>query len=186
MGLPQIRETRRTLGRLANKRRKFLKSKKKDGKGGFLEHGQSEILVDWWRFKRLGGGGVQRVRGEEREEEGGEERKWEVEERRWRWRMEMDGFNESIEQEEEKKEGLVPAGKVYLIDRLPQDIFERRRQESNSFLPGLEEEEEEEEERLWGIYEVGEVGRFFNLPLLELEMISSHLPRNYLDAVESL
>lgn len=107
MGVPQVREVRRTLGRLAKKRRKFLTSKAPG------QHGKSEILSNWWRWKKLGGGEP----GEKCDEVKA------IEEKAWGWRQEVDGFGLHGPGAESQSEMMIPAGKVLHLDRLPAGEF---------------------------------------------------------------
>ena len=49
----------------------------------------------------------------------------------------------------------------------------------------LDEDDDGEEPQVWGLYEVRDPS-FFSCPLLEADLVKSHLPRVYLDAIESL
>jgi hypothetical protein len=48
------------------------------------------------------------------------------------------------------------------------------------------DEEDEEEGVMMGLYEVAHPEKFYSSPHLESDAISSHLPKYYLDAIESL
>ncbi|KAK4702525.1 hypothetical protein P7C70_g3697, partial [Phenoliferia sp. Uapishka_3] len=166
MGIPQVREVRRTLGRLASSRRGIFSG---DGQG---RHGWSEVLRTWWEWKSLGGG----VRGAEI---GKREEVERIEEKAWRWRTEMDGeLGRAVDQTM-----LVPAGRSLHLDRLPAELEKKRKKD-------LEEEADEEEEaetvQVWGLYEVAEPGSFYSCPILDAELVKSHLPKEYLDAIDAL
>lgn len=180
MGIPQVRNVRRALGRLAKQRRKFLQSRKEG------ERGQTSILRSWWEWKKLGGGATT----EEGGEKGGlSEAVREIEERGWKWRQEMDGFGEFVAAETEEKEGdfmLIPCGKALHLDRLPAELEARRRAALEQGRGDEEEDGDEEDDLLFGLYEVGNPAAFFSMPFLEADLVKSHLPRHYLDAVESL
>lgn len=49
-----------------------------------------------------------------------------------------------------------------------------------------EGDDEDDEPGVFGIYEVGNPGVFFSRPHLEADLVQKHLPRFYLDAIESL
>lgn len=179
MGIPQVRNVRRALGRLAKQRRKFLQSRKEG------ERGQTSILRSWWEWKKLGGG----VPSEEGGEKATSEAVREIEERGWKWRQEMDGFGEFVSETEEKEGDfmLIPCGKALHLDRLPAELEARRREALEKGREGEEVEEgDEEDDLLFGLYEVGNPAAFFAMPWLEADLVKSHLPRFYLDAVESL
>lgn len=174
MGVPQVREVRRALGRLAKQRRKFLSTRAKG------EHGQSAILSSWWRWKRLGGG-----------EGGKNDEVRELEQRSWEWRMEMEGFGSHALPVPARAGAedlmLIPCGKVLHLDRLPTALWEQRKAAQEALEAGAEEEDDDDEETLFfGLYEVLRPEKFFTMPFLEADMVKTHLPKSYLDAVESL
>lgn len=123
MGVAQVREVRRTLGRLAKRRRRLLENEgdvEGDGKKGKGKEGRSEVLSAWWRWKQLGGGELSM----EDVSEGVEEEKKSIEERAWGWRKVMDGLSKEGDEKEGVRERryagmMIPAGKALHIDRLP-------------------------------------------------------------------
>ena len=141
-------------------------------------------MKSWWEWKKLGGGATTEEGGETRTSEAVRE----IEKRGWRWRQEMDGFGEFGSENNEGKEAefmLIPCGKALHLDRLPAELEARRRE---ALEKGRVEEEDgdEEDDLLFGLYEVGNPAAFFAMPFLEADLVRSHLPRHYLDAVESL
>ncbi|KAI5481870.1 protein of lipase, class 3 family [Pseudohyphozyma bogoriensis] len=169
LGVPQVREVRRALGRLAQHRRKFLKRRKKG------EHGKSEVLSSWWRWKQLGGAEVEE--GSQSEEHAM------IEEKAWSWRKEMDGLlADGHVSSSTERLLMVPAGKNYHLDRLPRPLEKTRKAE----LEKIEWEDDEDEPLVVGLYEVRDPTAFFSLPLLEADLVKSHLPKEYLDNLESL
>ncbi|KAL8284122.1 hypothetical protein RQP46_004871 [Phenoliferia psychrophenolica] len=169
MGVPQVRELRRALGRLATTRRGFLKEKAEG------EHGKSEVLRSWWKWKSLGGG--TRGDGEKSAEI------VEIEEKAWRWRSEMDGKRE---EQSPDPSMLVPAGRSLHLDRLPAKLEAARKRRMEELEDDEGEEEEEEETQVWGLYQVVEPGSFYSCPHLDAELVKSHLPKEYLDSIEAL
>lgn len=169
MGIPQVREIRRALGRLAKNRRRWL-GERKNG-----EHGQSEILGAWWKWKGLGGAdvGLQEGSPEGREREA-------VENKAWKWRQETEG------EAEVSSLMAIPAGKCYHVDRLPAELEAQRRKQLEEDAAARGQEDEEDEPPLFGIYLVESPPHFYAMPLLESDLVQKHLPKEYLDAISSL
>lgn len=167
MGVPQVREVRRALGRLATTRRGFIG--KSEG-----QHGKSEVLRSWWRWKQLGGG----ARGP-----GVTSRELaEIEEKAWKWRMEMETRAPGAGEDELM---LLPAGRCLHLDRLPVGLELARKRQLEELM-AEEEDEDDEEPQVWGLYEVADPRTFYACPLLEADLVKSHLPKVYLDAIEAL
>lgn len=236
MGVAQVREVRRTLGRLAKRRRRLLESDgdtEDGGKGskkGKGKEGRSEVLSAWWRWKQLGGGEL----STEDTIEAVQEEKKVIEARAWSWRKVMDGLSKEGDEKEGVRERryagmMIPAGQALHIDRLPprtsyqipwrslecetdddrdaeletkrkanlQDRLTQRAllRASRALNPrSLEDEDEDDEEeeddgeetQVWGLYAVKKPTGFFACPLLVADLVQVHLPRFYLDAIESL
>ncbi|SCV70480.1 BQ2448_1874 [Microbotryum intermedium] len=226
MGIPQVRELRKVLGRLAKNRRKWLKLQpsaveaqgrsKSDPKGlsgtKRRPHGKSEILTAWWRWKKLQGG-IRQI-DLEATKEGPQaaqltraelEERNKIEEKAWRWRCEMDGIEDDDDAHPEGKDQktlstrMIPCGKAYHIDRLPIEMERKRKHDTLAERERIkrqrdqdaeeeeqEEQEDDEEPQLWGLYEVAAPDAFYACPHLEADLVKSHLPKEYLDAVNSL
>ena len=169
MGVPQVREVRRALGRLATKRRGIFKERAEG------EHGKSEVLRSWWKWKSEGGG----TRGAG-EKSAVVER---IEDKAWKWRCEMDG---------ERADGpdpsmLVPAGRNLHLDRLPAKIEAARKKRLEELADEDDDDEDDDETPVvWGLYEVKQPGTFYACPHLDAELVKSHLPKEYLDSIEAL
>lgn len=181
MGVPQVRELRRALGRLASHRKKG-------------EHGKSEILAAWWKWKGLGGAegaappvevGGEEGQGASAPSEREQERR-EIEEKAWGWRCEMDGEEGSV-----SSLMAIPAGKCFHVDRLPPELELKRRKELEDEVAarvgtGEDDDDDEEETALFGIYGVENPAAFYSIPFLEADLVKCHLPREYLDAINAL
>lgn len=183
MGIPQVREVRRALGRLMKPRLGLFQTGEIEGGEGGTKRGGMEILKTWWKWKRAGGGEVL--------QEGMEKSKEivEIERRAWEWRKEMDDFNHSSDSTskilDSSSAGLmIPAGRAYHLDRLPTSLESKRRKEIEEAMEA--EDDEEEEPGVFGLYEVKNSAMFYRYPHLEADLVSKHLPRFYLDAIESL
>ncbi|KAK4055902.1 hypothetical protein OIO90_003159 [Microbotryomycetes sp. JL221] len=179
MGIPQVRELRRALGRLARNRRKWVekiqrdaedrKNNKVESTTGGPKHGKSEIL---------------KIR--------------KIEERAWRWRREVDGdIDENAGKHDPAALMAIPAGKCFHIDRLPRGLEHKRKRQQEAEIArkqvqreqsaNVEEEDDEEDEpALYGIYSVGRPSEFYSLPWLEADLVKTHLPREYLDCLSTL
>lgn len=161
VGLPQISELRRTLGRLDRRR-------KKDG----------SILSDWRKWRRLN------ADLEEKPDRVGDvslgEEIQRLEQLAWRRRREVEV---ATSDSAHSQDTAIPAGKTYHLDKLPLDLERKRRKEREQ---GEESADEDDEELLLGLYEVKDPLSFYRVPILSSDLISSHLPKTYLDAVESL
>lgn len=72
------------------------------------------------------------------------------------------------------------------MDSLPPALEARRRADLHRRRGADNDEEDEEEGVMMGLYEVAHPEKFYSSPHLESDAISSHLPRYYLDAIESL
>ncbi|BGP41507.1 hypothetical protein JCM10449v2_005496 [Rhodotorula kratochvilovae] len=130
------------------------------------KEGAEGVLSVWRAWRRA------TDRGEEEDEAK------RVEEWAWEARGEAEGWARDEDARMGDVETAIPAGRTYHIDRLPPALEKKRREE----LGG----EEEEDDPLWGLYEVRDSRRFFALPLLRGDLLSSHMPKDYLNACESL
>jgi hypothetical protein len=72
------------------------------------------------------------------------------------------------------------------LDFLPAALEAQRRADLNRREGTNNDEEDEEEGVMMGLYEVAHPKKFYSSPHLESDAISSHLPKYYLDAIESL
>ncbi|GAA5956903.1 hypothetical protein JCM3765_006636 [Sporobolomyces pararoseus] len=165
-GLPQLRELRRTLGRLDR-----------------VRQGNDGIIRDWWKWRKLS--------TEVREDAEGTyilTRKAELrllEETAWRRRLQVE--DDSSKSLDGRIDSATPAGKAYHLDRLPPHLEEAERHRAHERTGGRAGDEDAEEgSLLLGLYEVTDPRRFYRAPLLSSDLIRSHLPKEYLDAVESL
>ncbi|GAA5895604.1 lipase family protein [Sporobolomyces salmoneus] len=155
-GLPQLKELRRMLGRLDLARRK-----------------DSRIMSDWWEWRSLTSKENQK-RG--LDEGSRRETVRTVEETAWRRRLEIThNHSDALE-----SDSAIPAGKTYHLDQLP------KREEDGSRGKADELDNGDNGELRLGLYEVRDPTRFYHAPLLLSDMIRSHLPKEYLEAVESL
>ncbi|GAA6016208.1 hypothetical protein JCM10207_000432 [Rhodosporidiobolus poonsookiae] len=133
---------------------------------GAAEKAKEEgLLSEWWRWRKCEEG----ERAEEKEQR--EERAWEVRKHVERWE----------EEDREEGETAVPAGKAYHLDRLPPDVEAQQRLERGDAAGG-----DADGEPLFGLYEVRDPRRFYRLPHLEADCVAAHMPKVYLDAVDSL
>lgn len=83
----------------------------------------------------------------------------------------------------------IPAGKCFHVDRLPPDLEAARRKELEDELAARQatgEDDDEEEAPVFGIYAVERPPPFYSIPFLEADLVKSHLPREYLDAINAL
>lgn len=178
MGIPQVRELRRALGRLAQHRRKWVERKASaEGK-----HGKSEILSAWWKWRALDGS----KDDESEQNDARRKEREELERRAWRWRKEVDGVAS-----ETSKTSAIPAGKCYQVDRLPSRLELARRQQLEEDIAcrlaaGEEDVDDDDEALIVGLYSVGRPAAFYAMPLLEANLVKCHLPREYLDAINAL
>ncbi|GAA5850031.1 hypothetical protein JCM9279_004889 [Rhodotorula babjevae] len=99
-----------------------------------------------------------------------------LEEWAWRRRASAEGWASEGAAEPDEIAAAVPAGRAYHLDRLPLALEQQRREE----LDG------EEDHELWGLYEVREPKRFFQLPLLRTDLLAHHMPQLYGDVCDSL
>ncbi|KAM0786453.1 hypothetical protein ACM66B_001915 [Microbotryomycetes sp. NB124-2] len=147
MGVPQVREIRRALGRLAKNRRKWIERRHdENGQEGGLssiwgpKHGKSEILSAWWRWKRVGGG-ITDEDDDSKAQSNSDlsalrkrasiERRA-IEERAWRWRREVDGdvADETVRSGRDPGSLMaIPAGKCFHVDKLPRQLELKRKKE---------------------------------------------------------
>lgn len=185
MGIvPHVRDVRRVVGRLERARRR--RGRGRDGGGG--EEGEEEggrvgVGRLWWGWRRA----VRRCEEEGGQGDGSGEEVRRLEELAWRARAEAEGWDPRgaaapEEDDVDSVEAAVPAGRAYHLDRLPTELEQRRRAE-------LEREGGDEldgEDDLWGLYEVRDPRRFFQLPLLRSDLVGAHMPVEYLNACDSL
>ncbi|BGP25949.1 hypothetical protein JCM10295v2_004892 [Rhodotorula toruloides] len=170
MGIPQVKELRRAIGRL---------DKIRVRKG-------SAILSSRREWAKL----AQAVDEAEREAKAHLERKKEeLENRAWRMRCEAEGWLEGEDAvKEDDIDAAIPAGRCYHLDHLPPDVEGKRRLDLREArkAEGQEPSADDEDEPLCGLYEVRDPRRFYAMPLLEADLVAAHMPKNYLDQVESL
>jgi hypothetical protein len=190
LGPAPIREVRKCLGRLTRLLRggkvKTVEQSKKEEDKATTE--SVMILAAWWRWKRLGGGQpIEAAEESRREIEELEEMAWDM-----RLAIEADDKDErggSLSLKPVEDEMFSP-GIVFHIDRLPAFEESRRRREVDSRKRPEDESEPDgfagDLEQGSALYRVGDPAKFFKFPFLELDAISSHLPQQYLDAVESV
>ncbi|GAA5926876.1 lipase family protein [Sporobolomyces koalae] len=154
-GLPQLRELRRTLGRLDRTR---------------TERNSSSILSQWWKWRKLKTGLA------------------EVEE------LEDDAWKRRISAEARDRRRLdgpdsaVPAGKTFHLSQLEQEpsIHRRQAQGFDNHDEGDEDEDTEDVPVRYGVFEVKDPSSFYRSPILASDLIKSHMPMAYLDAITSL
>lgn len=175
MGLPQVREARRTIGRVDRLRRRRGKKEEE------AEKGEGGLWRRWWEWRKLTGGERD---GEGVEEEEPKRRRAELEERGWKWRGEVEGWNDDTVVGRIEADEAIPAGKAYHIDVLPVEVERRRRKELRR--ADGEEEEDDEDEPMYGLYEVRNPRAFYRLPLVDGAAVGDHMPKRYLDAMDSL
>jgi len=156
MGIPHVRDVRRVVGRLDRARR----AAGRDGQG---------VLASWRAWRRA-------------TSSGDEDEARKLEEWAWSARAAAEGWaREGAACEEDEVQAAVPAGRAYHLDRLPLALEQQRREELRS-----EEGDDGDEHELWGLYEVGEPRRFFQLPLLRSDLLAHHMPQLYGDVCDSL
>jgi hypothetical protein len=142
-------------------------------------------LRAWWRWKQLGGGQVTEPVGEVAREID------ELEGRAWSLRLAIDR-DEGDDGTTTTTDVMLAPGTALHIDRLPPHEESQRRAELDSTradatTADLESSGTDGEEDAWSaLYHVGDPAKFFRYPFLEVDAITSHLPQQYLDAVENL
>lgn len=168
MGIPQVKELRRAIGRLD-------KIRARDG-AGILSSRR-----EWSKLARA----VEDVGSAERERL--EREQAELEDRAWRLRREAEGWATDDAMKDDV-DTAIPAGRCYHLDHLPPDVETRRRAELRNAreAEGQLPSEDDEDEPLCGLYEVHDPRRFYAMPLLESDLVAAHMPKAYLDQVESL
>ncbi|CDR36211.1 hypothetical protein NBRC10512_007757 [Rhodotorula toruloides] len=170
MGIPQVKELRRAIGRLD-------KMRAREGSGILSSR------REWAKLERA----VEEARGQEQEQL--ERKKDELEDRAWRRRCEAEGWLDGGEAvKEEAIDTAIPAGRCYHLDHLPPDVEIKRRAELREArkAEGQETGADDEDEPLCALYEVRDPRRFYAMPLLEADLVAAHMPKAYLDQVESL
>ncbi|GAA6032079.1 hypothetical protein JCM8097_007057 [Rhodosporidiobolus ruineniae] len=168
MGVSHVRELRRAVGRLDRLHREEKAAEEEDG-----EEREEGVLEVWWKWRKV-------AQAEEDNLEGRQVKRA-LEEKAWRLRGLVEGFEE---EKEDDVDAAVPAGRAYHLDRLPPSVEAQRRAELRS--DGEGGGEGEDDEPLLGLYEVGDVKRFYRFPQLEADLVASHMPKAYLDAVDAL
>ncbi|BGP17749.1 hypothetical protein JCM10213v2_005791 [Rhodosporidiobolus nylandii] len=164
VGLPQIRELRRAVGRAERLRAR-------------LSHEGVRGVLSVWRSWR-------KLRGREGEEAARERELLEA--KAWEWRREIEDWDD--EDREKDEDAAIPAGRAYHLDVLPAAVERERREElgADREAGGGEVGEEEEEEPIFGLYEVRNPKAFYRLPLLDANAVAAHMPKAYLDAMDAL
>ena len=195
MGVPQVREIRRTLGRLDRMRSSTHGDDDNAGPG---------IFSSWRRWRKVvgslrelsGDASSTKVPHEEEEEEEElaalDQTRAELEARAWHWRSEAEGWDRQRSgtlPEEADVEVAIPAGHCFHLDSLPPRVLEvRKRQEVEAARdePNEAEDDDDEEEELLGFYEVRDPTRFYAMPILSADLLGAHMPKAYLEATQSL
>ncbi|GAA6013996.1 hypothetical protein JCM11491_003481 [Sporobolomyces phaffii] len=154
-GLPQLRELRRTLGRLDRARMS-----------------DAGILTDWWAWRGHVLDGAEGTAVEA------------LETAAWRRRFQVEPRPTVDEASTCQIATATPAGKAYHIDQLPSRVADERRNSGREVRDAPDEEDDEA--LMLGLYEVKDPDSFYRTTLLSSDFIRSHLPKEYLDAVESL
>ncbi|GAA5950944.1 hypothetical protein JCM21900_000381 [Sporobolomyces salmonicolor] len=192
MGIPHVRAVRRSLGRLerARKGRDDVRAttptpgdEKTEGAAGSAR--ASGVVTSWWRWRKLvaadnrrqGEGALAALQGAEELAA--------LEEAAWRRRALVEGWTDGGASAEDDEDTAIPAGKSFHLDRLPPDL-ERKRREERRLAELVEGAEHDEDGRLLGVYEVRDPKAFYAAPVLSSDLIKAHLPKEYLDACESL
>ncbi|BGP33516.1 hypothetical protein JCM10296v2_005320 [Rhodotorula toruloides] len=170
MGIPQVKELRRAIGRLDKMR----------GREG---SGILSTRREWAKLERA----IEEASGEEREQL--ERKNEELVDRAWRFRYEAEGWlNDGDPVKDNDVDTAIPAGRCYHLDHLPPDVELKRRAELREAreAEGEEPGADDEDEPLCGLYDVRDPRRFYAMPLLEADLVAAHMPKAYLDQVESL
>ncbi|EGU11245.1 Proteophosphoglycan ppg4 [Rhodotorula toruloides ATCC 204091] len=170
MGIPQVKELRRAIGRL-DKMRKRESS-------GILSSRR-----EWAKLDRA----IEEADDEEREQL--ERKREELVDCAWRLRCAAEGWLDGGDAvKEDDVDTAIPAGRCYHLDHLPPDVEVKRRAELRKAreVEGDESAGDDEDELLCGLYEVRDPRRFYAMPLLEADLVAAHMPKAYLDQVESL
>ncbi|KAM0755150.1 hypothetical protein T439DRAFT_377514 [Meredithblackwellia eburnea MCA 4105] len=164
MGVPQVRELRRALGRLARSRK---------------QRGRSQILKMWWKWKSLRDG-----------EDIDEEIREKIEDQAWKWRIEMDGDREGLDMMVPAGRNLHLDSLPRMLEQGRKREMEKMRalQRSDEQCDDDEDrdDDDDEEVRVVGLYEVRDPGVFYACPHIEADLVKYHLPKEYLDAIEAL
>ncbi|GAA5860965.1 hypothetical protein JCM3774_003204 [Rhodotorula dairenensis] len=185
MGVPQVREIRRTLGRLDRLRVSKFSAV------------PAEIIGSWRRWRQV----VARLRERKRDDpkpattlvdpelEALDRSREELEQRAWQWRREAEGWDRQREgalPEEADIEVAIPAGHCFHLDALPPPIEARKRQEILDKAKAGPAVDADEDEPLLGLYEVRDPTRFYAMPVLSADLLGAHMPKAYLEATQSL
>ncbi|GAA5858693.1 hypothetical protein JCM1840_006515 [Sporobolomyces johnsonii] len=193
MGIPHVREVRRSLGRLDRVRKggekvvpaTMTKDEKTDDEAVAATKTPG-VLTSWWRWRKLVAAENKRQEEGELEEPQGAEELAALEDAAWSRRSLVEGWtDDGASSAEDDVDTAIPAGKSFHLDRLPPDV-ERKRREERRQAEVDEGAEHDEDIRLLGLYEVRDPKAFYAAPVLSSDLIKAHLPKEYLDACESL
>ncbi|GAA5991130.1 hypothetical protein JCM10908_006552 [Rhodotorula pacifica] len=203
MGVPQVREIRRTLGRLDRLRSGAATSE--DGRDR-----SPRIISSWRQWRRVVGRLGEAQDAASHNAPGAndsntedllalEQTREELESQAWRWRSEAEGWDRQRSgalPEEADIEVAIPAGHCFHLDALPPDVEARKRQElreerAAAGHDGVRAEDgmdggDDEDEPLLGFYEVRDPTRFYAMPVLLADLLGAHMPKRYLEATQSL
>lgn len=181
MGVTQVREVRRALGRLEQRRRRTFHPKAQG------EHGKSEILRTWWKWKQLQSKLADKKQ-QPADQVANEVKR--IEDKAWQWRQEIERAIEADIQSDVSKRHealfMVPAGKCLHVDSLPREVEQKRREAMKRDDDERQDDEDAESEPMYGLYEVRNPRAFFACPHLEADAVAAHLPAVYLAAIDAL
>lgn len=202
MGVPQVREIRRTLGRLDRMRTSTYTNDKAGPPGIFSSWrrwrkvvGSLRTITEGDASSSAAGATAAKVSHEEEEEALAalERSRAELEARAWHWRSEAEGWDRQRSgtlPEEADVEVAIPAGHCFHLDSLPPRVLEAHRrqklEEARDKAGDTSYEEDEEEDELLGFYEVRDPTRFYAMPILSADLLGAHMPKAYLEATQSL
>lgn len=207
MGVPQVRELRRTLGRLDRLRAAMPTTSPRGGGGPDTDTDADTdtaavgIIGGWRRWRQV----VTRRRADaesDSELDGLDQarrsrsrrRRDELELRAWQWRREAEGWDRDREgalPEEADIEVAIPAGHCFHLDALPPPIEAHKRREARIGRGKVdaaadEPEDEDEDAPVLGLYEVRDPTRFYAMPILSADLLGAHMPKAYLEATQAL
>ncbi|GAA6059912.1 hypothetical protein JCM10212_005295 [Sporobolomyces blumeae] len=206
-GIPQLREVRRTLGRLERSRTDGARAHVDDGPRRRPRGAGGGILATWWAWRSSHAvvadapspdGSTARSDATTKAQQGTRAGHDDLVAFAWQERSRAEDWARECGRSDDDDgagvETAVPAGKTYHLDRLPPELEARRRDEarrrSERTRSGVHDvddhDDDAEDEAFLGLYEVKNPRAFYRLPILDSDLVKSHLPKEYLDAVESL
>lgn len=192
MGIPQVREIRRALGRLDRIRRSSTSNSSTSP--------EPNIVTAWWRWCKA----VNRLAEASTTTNGSnftdslQRERAQLEELAWRRRRQAEGWDRARADalpEEADIEMAIPAGHCFHLDQLPPEAEAKKRQgqtrahldERNGFEGDRPVEgDEDDEEPMLGLYEVRNPTGFYAMPILSGDLLGAHMPKAYLEATQSL